>query len=100
MGKKLTFAAARERLMSTLRQRGWTVTTSNLGKTLKMPYATSPNGRLRLWFKPQAVHYTMSDDGRHDRSTMHTVAYGLDIRDEDPGPFVDWLSRRSMGPLA
>lgn len=51
--KQLTYADARLNIIYLLEDRGWTVS-----KALKIPHATSPDGSLRLWFKPQAVWYT------------------------------------------
>jgi hypothetical protein len=65
---------------------------------LKVPYATSPHGRLRLWFKPQTIWST--DIGRavdarwvdrHDYKNARAIYYNLDTR-KLPGPrFRLWL---------
>lgn len=46
----MTFAAARAAHLAALAAAGWAVKGD-----LKVPHATSPDGRSRLWFKPQAV---------------------------------------------
>lgn len=52
--KHETFAQARERILTDLETRGWTVRTRGTAGKLKVPHAT--NGQLRLWFKAQAVY--------------------------------------------
>jgi hypothetical protein len=48
-----TFAQSHDEILDYLASRGWSVK-----KSLKVPHATSPDGRVRLWFKPQAVYFT------------------------------------------
>lgn len=58
--KRETFAAARRRILAELAALGWTVTeTTSYGRLLCVPYATSADGRSRLWLKPQAVHLSV-----------------------------------------
>lgn len=52
--KMPTYAQAQEAILADLAQRGWTVKAG-----LKIPHATSKDGRYRLWFKTQAVYYTI-----------------------------------------
>ncbi len=54
-----TFRQKRDELLAGLRAAGWDVTTFSRGRTLKIPYATSPDGEVRFWFKPQAIYYTV-----------------------------------------
>lgn len=54
-----TYKQSHARLLLQLMQAGWQVKPD-----LKIPYATSPDGNIRLWFKPQAVH--MSIGNAHD----------------------------------
>lgn len=83
----MTYDAARQGIFAVLRSRGWAL---NVG--LKTPHATSPNGLLRLWFKPQAVHHTKIErGGRHDAGNAHAISYDLDIRKVDPGKLVTWI---------
>lgn len=92
----MTYEAARKGILSVLRSRGWS---DNVN--LKTPYATSPNGLLRLWFRPQAVHYTKIVRGgrdagsglpqSHNSGDARTVSYDLDIRKVDPGKLVTWI---------
>lgn len=53
----MTYAAAREKYFETLRALGWDVRRGSQvdGRLLKIPHATSPDGKIRLWFKPQAL---------------------------------------------
>lgn len=55
--KKETYKAAKARLLADLRANGWQVK-----EDLKVPHATSPNGKTRLWFKAQSVYYAFTSD--------------------------------------
>lgn len=68
-----TFLQARAEIAETLRAHGW-----SLSPALKVPYATSPSGALRLWFKPQAVYFT--EGNYHTLNGARTLSYDLDIR--------------------
>lgn len=57
---KETYKVANTRIFNELGLNGWKLSTP----TLKVRHATSPCGRVRLWFKPQAIHYSVGD--RHD----------------------------------
>lgn len=84
-----TFQQAREGIYEVLRKRGW-----NMDTHLKVPHATSPNGLFRLWFKPQALHYTVVGHGfRHTAGDARTLAMDLDIRKIDPEVLVRWIGR-------
>lgn len=48
-----TFMQSHDEILDYLASRGWAVK-----KSLKVPHATSPDGRVRLWFKSQAVYFT------------------------------------------
>ena len=72
-----TFAQARSALLDALRAAGWTVNAS-----LKVPHATSPQGHVRLWFKPQAVYAAA---GSTNMADAHS--YESDIRTLDPAKF-------------
>ncbi len=86
-----TYAQAQRDILENLASNGWQVSAG-----LKIPHATSPNGRLRLWFKPQAVWYTKVKPGeRHNFKEARTLSYDLDIRKKDPDAFRDWMMRSS-----
>ncbi len=51
-----TFKAAQIRILTQLVALGW-----KMVPALKVPHATSPDGRTRLWFKSQAVYYSVGD---------------------------------------
>ena len=77
-----TFKVARQNILGELQRSGWTVRAG-----LKVPHATSPSGRVRLWFKPQSVHYS--------EGVIHTLGYArsltdreIDIREVSPARFV------------
>lgn len=76
-----TFRQTRDALLSGLRERGWDVTTYSRGRSLKVPYATSPDGVVRFWFKPQAIYYTVVDPPfSHDFKAARSVS--IDMRAE------------------
>lgn len=87
-GKK-NFAAAKNDILSKLSENGWTLSPLNL----KIVYATSPDGTLRLWFKTQAVYFTKLglDNKSHKFKDGRTISYELDIRKVDPDKFVKWI---------
>ena len=89
----MTFPKARAAIEDALERHGWSLT-----RGLKIPHATSPNGRLRFWFKAQAVYYTTIDDtwrDRHQYANARTLAYDLDIREQDPERFAVWADAQS-----
>lgn len=89
--KPPTFLEAREDLLAALRRAGWNLSEPGL----RLPYATTPNGVLRLWFKPQAVHYTIlhGNTTRHNARETHSVSYDLDIRKVTPTDFIAQMQR-------
>ena len=90
---KLTFLQARANIEDALERHGWSLT-----RGLKIPHATSPNGRLRFWFKPQAVYYTTISGSRVDRhqyGNARTLEYDFDIREQDPEKFATWADGQS-----
>lgn len=85
----MTYIQARTAIFAHLEDNGWTVK-----KDLKIPHATTPDGRFRLWFKSQAVHYTAAPYGAaHVGRDARTVSYSLDIRTIHPVQFLDWITR-------
>ena len=70
-----TYNEAEKRLLSELAALGWTVKAG-----LKIPHATSPNGKLRVWFKTNATY--LSND-------THTFANARSL----------WCDRRDL-PVA
>ena len=52
--KRPTFKKARLDLHRGLGEKGWRLSSP----TLKVPHATSPDGKIRYWFKAQAVYWT------------------------------------------
>ena len=87
---KRTFAKARQEILTDLAAHGWPGEPG-----LKIPHYTSPDGQLRLWFKPQAVWVTTAKPGeRHVFSDARTLSYDLDIRKLNPSLFRKMLARR------
>ncbi len=90
-----TYAQAQREILAYLQANRWAVKPN-----LKIPYATSPDGETRIWFKPQGVWFT---EGRHhEYKDARTVSYDQDIRKLDGPNFVEWIRsifRRSGGTL-
>jgi hypothetical protein len=78
---KQTYPKARAELLDYLESKGWKVS-----RNLKVQQATSPNGKLKFWFKAQAVWYTYGNS--HKAGNARTVSYDLDIRRLTPEQFV------------
>ena len=92
-----TYPQAQRDILGNLRANGWDVS-----GPLKIPHATSPNGQLRLWFKPQAVWSTKIKpgersqfEGTHNFKDARTISYSLDIRTRDPDEFRELMERWS-----
>ena len=83
-GRPATYAEARSSLLDELESRGWSVR-----RNLKVPHATAPHGQFRLWFRPQAIHYTRG--GQHSLGNARSISYDLDIRKMSPSQFMSWL---------
>ena len=108
-----TFVQAKAAHLAELSKRGWGVKPD-----LKVPHATSPDGKTRLWFKSQAVHVTKIKDkptenersspwGGHDGAapTRHEFGnartLGVDTRTASTGDIINHASSRADGqPLA
>lgn len=80
----MTFKEAREKLINHLRETGWEVKTD-----LKVPWARTghSNDRITLWFKPQAVWYSLG----HAHSLNMARSLWIDIRALNPSEFVSKL---------
>ena len=84
-----TYALAKEALFTAFEQEGW-----NIRRGLKTPYATSPDGEVRFWFKPRGIWMSQSLAGQH--SLAHARSTRLDIR--SPSTF-QALIRLTKPPL-
>jgi DNA repair protein RadC len=73
-GKAPRFADVKDMLLRGLRERGWTVV-----ENLKVPHATSPDGRTRLWFKSQAIY--INDPGTDPRQFVSAHSLTMDMRE-------------------
>lgn len=82
--KKPTYAQFHSDFMGALEKDGWSVK-----RDLKVPWAKSPDGKHKLWFKKQAVYHSRGDQ---DLGAARTLTYH-DIRDYSP----DQLKKMAMG---
>lgn len=93
--KKPTYAQAADDIWAALQRAGWSMSSPSL----KTRHATSPNGYLRLWFKPQTIHATINSSEfapgvRHAMGDARAIAYDLDIRAMSPSEFLDFIQSR------
>ena len=87
--KKPTFEEARKVIFERLQKEGWKFSPL----TLKIPHATSPDGRNRLWFKAWAVY--MNDKGAQPNDPKRTHSITSDLRDfADPDKFMQMVEHR------
>jgi hypothetical protein len=87
----MTFKEARTKILDGFEAAGWTLS----ARTLKVPHATNPGGSIRIWFKPQAVHFTkVLFPARHEFKYARTLSYDLDIRKIDQAVFVARMVER------
>lgn len=70
-----TYAVKRSELLAGLHAEGWDVHVHDARfRDLKVPYATSPQGDVRYWFKPQAIYASYEPaHGRHDLGNARSV---------------------------
>lgn len=69
-----TYKQAQAEIVASLVLAGWKVNTG-----LKVPHATSPDGRSRLWFKAQAIY--LSQGSSHTLGDARSIHAG-DIRSQ------------------
>ena len=73
---KETYQQAKVRLLRELASQGW-----GTSPHLKIPHATSPNQEIRVWFKPQALYFTLiQGEKRHhfgDARSIHVDFRGM-----------------------
>lgn len=96
MSAKKTYAQARVAILDYLKSQDWDLSLPSL----KVPYATSPDRTIRLWFKPQAVYFTESDSGMHRFSDARTLAYDFDYRAISPADFLKFVVSSIKGSSA
>jgi hypothetical protein len=65
-----TFNQARDRILDYLDKHGWSVARWGPRGPLKVPHATDPSGRGRLWFKAQSVYYALRTRDMNDARSM------------------------------
>jgi len=86
MSKKRTFAVAKQQIVDLLLADGWTIKDG-----LKTPYLISPSGWLRLWLKPQSIHYTGGT--HHAQGNARAVGQFTDIREASPEEWIAFAKR-------
>lgn len=93
MAKK-TYAQTHKDFQEGLEKHGWKVqrTNKSSGKPLVVPYATSPDGQHRLWFKSQSVHLS---GGGSTLGEAHTLTYA-DLRDLNFDDFHKVVQHRTV----
>jgi uncharacterized protein with PIN domain len=91
---KRTYAIAQRELIAFLQTKGWDMTLSGLRGPLKVPYITSPDKGVRLWFKAQAIYYT-TVQGWHEKHDFKSASsvHLYDFRENTPEQTVQHLSR-------
>jgi hypothetical protein len=77
--KKPTFLEHRKALLAGLKFKGWDVHEWGPQGPLKVPYATSPSGDTRLWFKTQSIY--MNEIGQDPRDFAGSHSLSSDIRE-------------------
>lgn len=90
--KKLTFKEARQQVFDFLRKRGW-----KIADHLSVPHATSSDGRVRLWFKAQAVyavHKERAEEGADPLQFKDAHSMSSDLREiADEAKFMPLVER-------
>jgi len=81
LAKRKTFNEARTDILAHLKKEGWKVVDG-----LKVPHATRPDGKARVYFKTQAVYIDFSDRGGRFELN-HARSMWVDIRTMDPHVF-------------
>lgn len=92
-GARPTFAAVQKRIFNEFAAEGWTMSSP----TLKVPHATSPDGKCRAWFKAQSIYFSRGG-GKHELNTAHSATQNFDLRDVRPGAFVAWFEKNACAP--
>lgn len=82
---KETYAAAQKRLFKELPLLGWKVK-----ENLVVPHATSPSGRVRVWFKKQAVHKNVSREPGKEPVYPGSLSLFIDIRGMSAQSFTEY----------
>lgn len=91
--KAKTYAQIHQEYKDLLKDKGWT-----LSGPLKIPYATSPSGKTRVWFKPQAVYLSVGLTAK-DFGSARTLTYD-DLKTVSPEEFYRMVERQSDSILA
>ena len=93
MGNR-TYAEAQLQLWQEMQRKGWSMSAFHL----KIRHATSPNKKLRLWFKPQAIWFTTVEDVVLDKH-KHENARSLwfNVRDNSLEKFFGMLDLHFKG---
>lgn len=91
--EKKTHAQGQKDALDALEKRGWKV-----ARGLKIPHATHPEGDVRLWFKPQAVHFTHAKaeypyHAGHSAGNMRQLHPDIDLRKHSGDTVADYAEK-------
>jgi hypothetical protein len=79
-----TYDAAHKSYLEGLKNDGWDVKTMGPSGPLKVPHATSPSGKTRLYFKTQSIYRSVDNNKygmpQHDMGRAHSITQGGDSR--------------------
>lgn len=81
-----TYQQAQADIMKALKANGW-----ELSGNLAVPHATSPDGKVRFWFKAQAIYFSYGPDMKRF-GEARSVPIG-DYRNESTDSMVKYLER-------
>ena len=96
--KRKTFKASRAAVLDYLKKQHWDLVLMNRSmKPMKVPHATSPDGRIRLWFKTQAVYVTEAPKGHHELGDARSS--WVDIRSMSPAEFIKDIEDSARKPV-
>lgn len=75
MARERTYKQIQADILGGLEAMGW-----DTKPRLKVPHATDPSRRLRLWFRPQSVHYDIDNRGRGNFAASSARSLFVDLK--------------------
>lgn len=73
-----TFRQIQSIVLDDLARLRWSV-----ARSLKVPHATDPDERVRLWFRPQSIHYAIDNEGRGAFDAAGARSLWIDMKQLD-----------------